>query len=238
VAENGWLLVGADYSQIELRVMAHVSEDKSMIEAFRRDEDIHATTAAAVFDVPLDDVTYDQRRIAKAVNFGLIYGQSAYGLARQLDLGFNEAQSFIDRYFARFPGVQAYMDRIQTEAEEQGYVETLLNRRRYFPELAEDNRVSHRRKQAALRMAINTPIQGTAADIIKLAMIRMNHMLKEKRLRARMLLQVHDEVVLEVPEEEVEGTLPVIRSTMRDAFNLIVPLKIDIEVGPNWQEMS
>ena len=238
VAENGWLLVGADYSQIELRVMAHVSEDKSMIEAFRRDEDIHATTAAAVFDVPLDDVTYDQRRIAKAVNFGLIYGQSAYGLARQLDLGFNEAQSFIDRYFARFPGVQAYMDRIQTEAEEQGYVETLLNRRRYFPELAEGNRVSHRRKQAALRMAINTPIQGTAADIIKLAMIRMNHMLKEKRLRARMLLQVHDEVVLEVPEEEVEETLPVIRSTMRDAFNLIVPLKIDIEVGPNWQEMS
>jgi DNA polymerase-1 len=238
VAEDGWLLVGADYSQIELRVMAHVSQDESMIDAFRRDEDIHATTAAAVFGVSLDEVSYDQRRIAKAVNFGLIYGQSAYGLARQLDLGFDEAQSFIDRYFERFPGVQAYMERIKKVAEEQGYVETLLNRRRYFPELAEGNRVSSRRRQAALRMVINTPIQGTAADIIKLAMIRMDGMLKEKDLRARMLLQVHDEVVLEVPEAEIEETLPIIRSTMRDAFNLVVPLKIDVEIGPNWQEMS
>lgn len=238
VAEDGWLLVGADYSQIELRVMAHVSEDASMIEAFRRDEDIHATTASAVFGVPLADVSYDQRRIAKAVNFGLIYGQSAYGLARQLDIGFDEAQSFIDRYFDRFPGVKAYMDRIQELAEDQGYVETLLNRRRYFPELADGNKVSHRRRQAALRMVINTPIQGTAADIIKLAMIRMDRMLTEKDLRARMLLQVHDEVVLEVPEEEVEETLPVIRSTMRGAFDLVVPLKVDIEIGPNWQEMG
>jgi DNA polymerase-1 len=238
VAEDGWLLVGADYSQIELRVMAHVSEDASMIEAFRRDEDIHATTASAVFGVPLADVSYDQRRIAKAVNFGLIYGQSAYGLARQLDIGFDEAQSFIDRYFDRFPGVKAYMDRIQELAEDQGYVETLLNRRRYFPELADGNKVSHRRRQAALRMVINTPIQGTAADIIKLAMIRMDRMLTEKDLRARMLLQVHDEVVLEVPEEEVEETLPVIRSTMRGAFDLVVPLKVDIEIGPNWQAMG
>ncbi len=238
VAEDGWLLVGADYSQIELRVMAHVSKDKSMIEAFRRDEDIHATTAAAVFGVPLDQVSYDQRRIAKAVNFGLIYGQSAYGLARQLDLDFEEAQSFINRYFERFPGVQAYMDHIQKVAEEQGYVETLLNRRRYFPELAEGQKISHRRRQAALRMVINTPIQGTAADIIKLAMIRMDRMLKENELRAQMLLQVHDEVVLEVPETELEETLPIIRSTMRDAFNLVVPLKVDVEVGPNWQEMQ
>jgi DNA polymerase I len=238
VAEDGWLLVGADYSQIELRVMAHVSEDASMIEAFRRDEDIHATTASAVFGVPLDEVSYDQRRIAKAVNFGLIYGQSAYGLARQLDLDFGEAQSFIDRYFDRFPGVKAYMDHIQAVAEDQGYVETLLNRRRYFPELADGNKVSHRRRQAALRMVINTPIQGTAADIIKLAMIRMDRMLTEKDLRARMLLQVHDEVVLEVPEEEIEETLPVVRSTMRGAFNLVVPLKVDIETGPNWQEMA
>jgi DNA polymerase-1 len=238
VAEDGWFLVGADYSQIELRVMAHVSEDQSMIEAFLRNEDIHSTTAAAVFGVSLDDVTYDQRRIAKAVNFGLIYGQSAYGLARQLDLSFEEAQSFIDRYFDRFPGVQSYMNRIQEIAEAQGYVETLLNRRRYFPELSEGARVSNRRRQAALRMVINTPIQGTAADIIKLAMIRMDRMLKEKDLRARMLLQVHDEVVLEVPETEIDETIPVIRSTMRDAFNLIVPLKVDVEIGPNWQDMA
>jgi DNA polymerase-1 len=238
VAEDGWFLVGADYSQIELRVMAHVSEDQSMIEAFQRNEDIHSTTAAAVFGVSLDDVTYDQRRIAKAVNFGLIYGQSAYGLARQLDLSFEEAQSFIDRYFDRFPGVQSYMNRIQEIAEAQGYVETLLNRRRYFPELSEGARVSNRRRQAALRMVINTPIQGTAADIIKLAMIRMDRMLKEKDLRARMLLQVHDEVVLEVPETEIDETIPVIRSTMWDAFNLVVPLKVDVEIGPNWQDMA
>jgi DNA polymerase I len=238
VAEDGWLLVGADYSQIELRVMAHVSGDESMIEAFRRNEDIHSTTAAAVFGVALDEVSYDQRRIAKAVNFGLIYGQSAYGLARQLDLSFEEAQSFIDRYFDRFPGVQSYMNHIQEVAEAQGYVETLLNRRRYFPELTDGNKISSRRRQAALRMVINTPIQGTAADIIKLAMIRMDRMLNEKHLRARMLLQVHDEVVLEVPESQIEETLPIIRSTMRDAFNLVVPLKVDIETGPNWQEMD
>jgi DNA polymerase-1 len=177
------------------------------------------------------------RSIAKAVNFGLIYGQSAYGLARQLGISVADAQSFIDRYFERFPGVQDYMDRIQQDAAEKGYVETLLNRRRYFPELEKGSRASSRQKQAAVRMAINTPIQGSAADIIKLAMIRMYGALNKRGMRARMLLQVHDEVVLEVPEVEVETVTKIVRSTMEDAVELVVPLKVDVEIGPNWLDM-
>jgi DNA polymerase-1 len=237
VAEEGWLLLGADYSQVELRVMAHVSKDAGLVDAFERGEDIHATTAAAVYDVSLDEVSYEMRSIAKAVNFGLIYGQSAYGLARQLGITFEDAQSFIDRYFERFPGVQDYMEQIQDDAAKQGYVETLLNRRRYFPELQQGSRASNRQQQAALRMAINTPIQGSAADIIKLAMIRMYQTLKERELRARMLLQVHDEVVLEVPEAELDSVTQVVRTTMEDAVHLDVPLKVDVEVGPNWLDM-
>jgi DNA polymerase I len=234
---EGWSLLGADYSQVELRVMAHVSRDRGLIEAFLRGEDIHATTAAAVYGVPLDEVTYEMRSVAKTVNFGLIYGQSAFGLARQLGLTVDEAQQFITRYFERFPGVHEYMERVQVEAAAKGYVETLLSRRRYFPELAPNSPTTVNQRQAAVRMAINTPIQGSAADIIKLAMIRMHRMLAEAKLRSRMLLQVHDEVVLEAPEDELEATREVVREAMEDAFALDVQLKVDVEVGPNWLDM-
>jgi DNA polymerase-1 len=237
VAEAGWLLIGADYSQVELRVMAHISQDEGMIGAFERGEDIHATTAAAVYGVPLDEVTYDQRRVAKAVNFGLIYGQSAYGLARQLGLEVQEAEAFIERYFRRFPRVREYMDRVERDVVKLGYVETLLNRRRYFPALAADQRASTRQRRAALRMAINTPIQGSAADIIKLAMLRTHRRLQAEGLRARMILQVHDELVLEAPEAEREAVVALLREAMGGAFDLVVPLKVDVEVGSNWDEM-
>ncbi len=237
VAQEGWQLVAADYSQVELRVMAHVSEDEGLISAFSRGEDIHSTTAAAVYGVSLDEVDYEMRRVAKAVNFGLIYGQSPYGLARQIGVSPQEARAFIARYFERFPRVQDYMDRIQEEVEEQGYVETLLHRRRYFPELSQSDQVSTRRRQATLRMAINTPIQGTAADILKLAMLRMDQRLKDNDLRAQIILQVHDELVLEVPQEELTTVIPLIHETMEGAFELKVPLKVDVEIGENWDDM-
>ncbi len=237
VAEEGCLLLGADYSQVELRVMAHVSEDPALIDAFQRGEDVHATTAAAVFGVPQEQVDYDMRRIAKAVNFGLIYGQSAYGLSRQIGVSVGEAETFINRYFERFPRVKAYMERVQEQAVKQGYVETLLHRRRYFPELSSQSRASYNRRQASLRMAINTPIQGTAADIIKLAMLRLHGRLRETNLRSRMILQVHDELVLEMPEDEQETVIPLVCQAMEGAFDLRVPLNVDVEVGPNWEEM-
>ncbi len=238
IAEAGCLLIAADYSQVELRVMAHVSRDEGLIAAFERGEDIHATTAAAVYGVPLNDVSYEQRRIAKAVNFGLIYGQSAYGLSRQIGITVEEAEAFIKRYFERFPRVREYMERIQREVVEQGYVETLLHRRRYFPELAPTGQLSLPARQAAQRMAINTPIQGSAADLIKLAMLRVHRMLRERHLQARMILQVHDELVLEVPEAEQPAVIDLLREAMGQALPLIVPLKVDVEVGPNWEEMA
>ena len=237
VAQRGWLLVGVDYSQVELRVMAHVSKDRGLVEAFERGEDIHATTAAAVYGVPLEAVSYEMRSTAKAVNFGLIYGQGAFGLAGQLGISVQQAGDFITRYFDRFPGVRVYMDQIQADAAERGYVETLLKRRRYFPELQPGSRASSRSRQAAERMAVNTPIQGSAADIIKLAMIRMHARLKAEGLRSRMLLQVHDEVVLEVPEEELAVAIALVKETMENAVTLDVPLKVDVETGPNWMEM-
>ena len=237
-AGAGYVLVGADYSQVELRVMAHVSEDPGLIGAFTRGEDVHASTAAAVFDVPLSEVTYDMRRIAKAVNFGLIYGQSAYGLSGQIGVSVPKAEEFITRYFARFPRVRAYMEQVQRDTAQRGYVETLLNRRRYFPELAPDSTAGATQRQAAQRMAINTPIQGTAADIIKLAMLRLHAALREAGLRARMILQVHDELVLETPESELATVAPLVRACMEGAFSLRAPLKVDIEVGPNWEEMQ
>ncbi len=236
VAEDGWLFVGADYSQIELRVMAHISGDENLIAAFERGEDIHATTAAAIFGVPLEKVSYEQRRIAKAVNFGLIYGQGAYGLAAQIGVTPAQAEAFIERYFHRFPGVRAYMQRIQREATTRGYVETLLHRRRYFPELMPGSRATASQRQAALRMAINAPIQGTAADIIKLAMLRLHRRLEGKA--ARMLLQVHDELIVEAPQEDRDETAAIVREAMEGAFELVVPLKVDLEIGHNWEEME
>ncbi len=238
VAERGWVLLSADYSQVELRVMAHVSRDPGLIAAFQSGEDVHATTAAAIYGVPLAEVSYEMRRVAKAVNFGLIYGQGAYGLARQIGVSPPEAEEFIRRYFERFPRVHAYMQQVQDEAATKGYVETLLHRRRYFPELTPQSRAPKSRRQAAQRMAINTPIQGTAADILKLAMLRVRRQLREQGLRTRMLLQVHDEVVCEVPQEELTAATSLIRRAMESAFALCVPLKVDVEIGENWGEME
>jgi len=233
--DEGWKLIAADYSQVELRVMAHIAQDPGLLGAFERGEDIHAATAAAVLGVPLDEVTKDQRRIAKSVNFGLSYGQSAFGLAQQTGMSRDEAAQFIKTYFEKYPGVREYIAHTKRQAAQQGYVETLLGRRRYFPNLATMRGPERGRAE---REAINMPIQGTAADIIKIAMIRLHRALRERGLRSRMLLQVHDELVLEAPDDEVESVVPLVREVMGGAFELAVPLKVDVEVGQNWLEMN
>jgi DNA polymerase-1 len=238
IAREGWRLVGADYSQIELRVMAHVSGDPGLLAAFQRGEDIHATTAAALFGVPVEEVDYDMRRVGKGVNFGLIYGQSPYGLARTVGVSPSEAERFIELYFERFPKVQEFMEGLREEATNRGYVETIMGRRRYFPELQAGSRSGHQRRQSALRMAINAPIQGTAADIIKRAMLDLHERLEEEGLRAQMIMQVHDELVVEAPEEELERVVALTCEAMEDAFPLQVPMRVDVEVGENWEEME
>ncbi len=237
VAEPGWKLIAADYSQVELRVMAHISGDEGLLSAFARGEDIHASTAAAIMGVPLAEVTPDMRRVAKGVNFGLSYGQTAYGLAQATGLTQAEAEDFIKAYFERFPKVREYIDTTKALATRQGYVETLLGRRRYFPELQPGSKATHNVRQAAERMAINAPIQGTAADIINIATIRLHRALRERGLRARMILQVHDELVVEAPDEEMETVAPLMRQVMENAFELKAPLKADLKVGMNWEEM-
>jgi len=238
VAEEGWLLLTADYSQVELRVLAHVSQDPGLLEAFRRGEDIHRTTAAAVYGVPLAEVTYDMRRVAKTANFAMVYGSSAFGLAQQTGLSQDEAAQFMAAYFARFPRVQQYVEDTKKQAAEQGYVETLLGRRRYFPELTRGSKARSGQRRAAERMAINAPIQGSAADIIKIAMIRLYRALQEKKLRSRMILQVHDELVLEVPREEIDAVHPLVIEIMEGAFELDAQLGVDAAAGPNWLEMK
>jgi DNA polymerase-1 len=218
--------------------MAHVSGDQGLLAAFARGEDVHASTAAAILGVPLDEVTPDQRRLAKAVNFGLSYGQTAYGLAQATGLTQPEAEDFIETYFERFPRVREYINRTKSLAARQGYVETLLGRRRYFPELEPSSKASHYARQAAERMAINAPIQGTAADIIKIAMIQLYRAFRERGLRARMILQVHDELIAEAPDEEVMSVAPLMREIMEGAFKLDAPLKADLKVGQNWEEMA
>ena len=237
IAPDGWLFLAADYSQIELRVLAHVSQDPELLDAFHKDQDVHARTAAAVYGIPIDQVTKEQRRIAKTVNFGLIYGQSAYGLSQQTELDFDEAERFIDRYFHTYPGVKKWLDETRNLAHSQGYVETLLGRRRYFPELRGTRRAYAGQRAAAARQAINAPIQGTASDILKVAMIRLARQLAEKRMQSRMILQVHDEVVLEVPREELDNAVTLTRQVMEGAYALSVPLKVDIEVGEDWYDM-
>jgi DNA polymerase-1 len=217
--------------------MAHISGDEGLLGAFARGEDIHASTAAAILGVPLGEVTPDMRRLAKAVNFGLSYGQTAYGLAQATGLTQAEAENFIKAYFERFPKVREYIDRTKALATRQGYVETLLGRRRYFPELQPGSQATHNVRQAAERMAINAPIQGTAADIINIATIHLHRALQERGLRARMILQVHDELVVEAPDEEVTTVAPLVREIMEDAFDLKAPLKADLKVGQNWEEM-
>ncbi len=238
IADSGHTLLSVDYSQIELRIVAHISEDEAMLQAFRDDQDIHRATAAAIFGIEPEDVTPDLRRRAKAINFGLIYGMSPFGLTRTTDLTLAEAENFVKAYFDRFPGVQRYLEQIRQQASQVGYVSTLLGRRRYFPQLAAGAAVSEQARARAMREAINAPIQGTASDIIKIAMIRLPQALGEQKLAADMLLQVHDELVLECPQSELSKTSAVVQKIMQDAFNLRVPLKTDAKAGVTWADMK
>ncbi|MFN2327438.1 MAG: DNA polymerase I [Chromatocurvus sp.] len=233
VAPEGWLVLAADYSQIELRIMAHLSGDTGLLDAFNEGLDVHAATASEVFDVPLDSVSSEQRRKAKAINFGLIYGMSAFGLARQLHLGRQEAQEYIDRYFERYPGVQDYMDRTRALAHEQGYVETLFGRRLYLPEINARNKM---RQQGAERTAINAPMQGSAADIIKKAMLTVSEWLDAESVPAYLVMQVHDELVLEVRADAVEEISAAVCERMSGAAELAVPLLVEAGKGNNWDE--
>lgn len=239
IASPGTVLIGVDYSQIELRVVAHIADDKAMIDAFLADQDIHTTTAAAIYNTNPEEVTANMRRQAKAVNFGLIYGISPFGLTRTTDLTLAEAEDFVKAYFERFPGIRHYLDETRKSAAEKGYIETLLGRRRYFPQLAKGGaKVSEIVRARAEREAINSPIQGSAADIIKIAMLRLPDELEKKGLQADMLLQVHDELVLECPKQELDKTAKVVVDIMGAAWDLKVPLKTDVKVGTNWKEME
>ncbi len=230
-SEKGWVIFAADYSQIELRVLAHIAGDDKLIDAFQHDMDIHTKTAMEVFHVEADEVTSNMRRQAKAVNFGIVYGISDYGLSQSLGITRKEAGQFIDRYLHTYPGVKEYMDEIIHSARQKGYVTTLMQRRRYLPEITARN---FNLRSFAERTAMNTPIQGTAADIIKKAMIDMDEALKDKGLKTRLLLQVHDELIFETPEEEIEILKELVPSVMENALELKVPLKVDYAYGPTW----
>jgi DNA polymerase-1 len=236
IAGPGNVLLSVDYSQIELRIVAHMAEDEGMLTAFRQGQDIHATTAAAIYSVPLEAVTKDMRRHAKAINFGLIYGMSAFGLTRSTELTLAESQDFVEAYFKQFPGVKRYLDGIRKIAAEQGYVETLLGRRRYFPMLKNPTNVNLKNREE--REAINAPIQGTAADIMKIAMLKIPAALQKAGLSGKMLLQVHDEIVLECPQSELNATARVVQETMQTAYPLSIPLLTEARWGTSWGEMQ
>ena len=235
VAPPGSHLLGADYSQIDLRALAHLSQDKNLMAAFQRDEDIHAATAAQLFGVDTSQVTSDMRRVAKTVNFGVIYGMSEYGLEQATELSRDEAAQFIAAYFEKYPGVKQYLESTKAQAREKGYVQTLLNRRRSITEINSSNRQV---REAAERMAINMPVQGTSADIIKVAMINLYREINQRQLKSRMLLQVHDELVFEVPQEEVAEMSQLVPDLMSNALKLSVPLRVDTKTGQNWGEME
>ena len=230
-----WLLLAADYSQVELRVLAHLSLDSNLIAAFERDEDIHAATASSVYKVSMDQVTPDMRRVAKAMNFGIIYGLTAFGIAQQTELTVEEGNRFIETYFGNYPRVREYLDQTLIKARQDGYVETLLGRRRYLPELTASN---YQVRQATERMAVNMPVQGTAAEIIKEAMVLAQRQLVERRMRSKMLLQVHDELVFEAPKEELEQLRQLVQDVMPNALELVVPLKVEIKTGETWGDME
>ena len=233
VAPSGYKIVSADYSQIELRIVAHLSQDEGLINAFKAGLDIHRATAAEVMGIPLEAVSQEERRWAKAINFGLIYGMSAFGLSKQLETDRKTAQFYMDQYFARYPGVQRYMESVRQFAHQQGFVETLFGRRLYLPEIHSKNKV---RQMAAERAAVNGPMQGTAADIIKKAMIALHTGLMKKKLDAKMIMQVHDELVLEVKEAHVEGVQAYVKTTMCEGTTLCIPLEVNVGVGNNWNE--
>jgi DNA polymerase-1 len=233
VPRDGWVFLVADYSQIELRIMAHLSGDPAFIEAFRQGGDIHRQTAALIFNLPPEQVTSDMRARAKTINFATIYGQGPFALSRQLGISQEDARGFIARYFERFSGVRAFLDRQIELARQQGYVETLLKRRRYIPEIKERN---FSLRAYGERNAQNSPLQGSAADLIKLAMVRIHRAIREQGLSGRMLLQVHDELIFEAPLEEVGAMTELVRTHMETVVELRVPLVVDIGVGPNWLE--
>ena len=237
-----WHLLSADYSQIELRVLAHLSEDPALLEAFHNGEDIHTATASMMFDVPFSEVNSDHRRIAKVLNYGVIYGLSAYGISQQTEFGPEEGTRFIESYFSKYPGIRGYLDRIKEQARACGYVETALGRRRYMPELNASNRAL---RMSGERMAINMPIQGTAADIMKLAMLRVARRMEEEKLRSRLLLQVHDELMFEAPDDEIGPLrelvlqeMPAALQEMPSALEFAVPLNVEVKIGSNWGDME
>ena len=229
--DENHMLLAADYSQIELRIIAALSEEVNMMEAFKNGEDIHASTAAKVFNVPLDEVTREQRSNAKTVNFGIVYGVSAFGLSNQTDLSRSEAKELIDTYYETYPKLKAYMSAQVDFARENGYVETVLNRRRYLRDINSRNAMV---RSGAERNAVNAPIQGSAADIIKLAMINIHNRFKKEGFKSKMLLQVHDELVFDAHKEELEIIKPIIKYEMENAFKMSVPLDVEVGVGENW----
>ena len=231
IAAPGCKLISADYSQIELRIMAHLSADKRLVEAFKNNEDIHRATAAEVFGKEKDKVTPNDRRIAKVINFGLMYGMSPFGLAKNLGIGRDEAKNYINKFFARFPGVHEYMDSTRALADRQGYVETTFGRRLWLPEI----HAGGSRRAAAERAAINAPMQGTAADLIKLSMIAVQKWIEEKGLKSKLILQIHDELIMEVPEDEVDLVKENLPKIMDSVTELPVPLIAEVGVGDNWE---
>jgi DNA polymerase-1 len=226
-------LLSADYSQIELRIMAHLSEDPGLVTAFETGQDVHRATAAEIFGVSLAEVTDDQRRYAKVINFGLIYGMSAFGLAQNLDIPRDAAKIYIDRYFDRYPGVARYMEQTKALAKAQGYVETVFGRRLWLDEIRSPNGP---RRAAAERAAINAPMQGTAADLIKLAMVQVHEQLALGGFKARLLLQVHDELILEVPDQELATVEQLVPRVMEQVAQMRVPLLVSVGVGMNWDD--
>ncbi len=232
-SSKGYQLISADYSQIELRVMAHLSKDESLIKAFQEGQDIHSSTASEVFEVNIKEVNSDQRRNAKAINFGLIYGISAFGLSKQLGINRNLAAEYMDIYFSRYPGVRKYMEKIKSDAKKIGYVETLYGRRLYLPEISTGNAI---RRQAAERVAINAPVQGTAADIMKKAMLAVHDSLIKEKIDAKLILQVHDELVVESNKKDSERVAEILRNSMSNAAKLLVPLEVEIGIGKNWDQ--
>jgi DNA polymerase-1 len=235
IPSKGRTLLSADYSQVELRLLAHFSQDKSMLEAFHNDLDIHRQTASEVFEIPLDQVTKDQRNSAKAINFGLMYGQTSFGLSQALRISQGEAKHYITSYFKKFHSVKGYLDSLKELAEEKGYAETLFGRKRVLPDIKSTNRQV---KAMAERVAINSPIQGTAADIIKLAMINIQDLLYQRNLSSRMILQVHDELIFDVVPEELEVMKVLVTEQMEGAVNLSVPLRVHMGVGNNWYDLK
>ena len=237
IAEPGHVLLAADYSQVELRVLAHVAADERLIRAFQEGQDIHAITAAELFRVPLAEVNRSQRDLGKTINFATVYGSTAFGLSQRTEMSVAEAEEFLIRYFETYPKVEQWVEDTRQAVTRDGYVTTLTGRKRPFPEL-QGGKLAPQQRRAAERAAINAPVQGSAADILKIAMVRVERALKHQHLAGRMLLQVHDELVLEVPEREFAQTASVVKQEMEQAFSLRVPLRADVETGLNWRDLT